>query len=146
MDSSPPGSSVHGTLQARILEWGCYAFLQGIFPTQGLNPCLLLWQGGSLPLIHLGSPPWAIRQMQIETIVRYYYTSNNGKTETKNRETLCAGGGYWETKSLSKFLVGIRNGATISALKHVWSNHFRHPTCNFHRAQELHSWALIPEK
>ena len=57
--------------------------------------------------------------MQIETIVRYYYTSNNGKTETKNRETLCAGGGYWETESLSKFLVGIRNGAIISALKHI---------------------------
>ena len=28
-----PGSSVHGTLQARILEW--VAVLQGIFPTQG---------------------------------------------------------------------------------------------------------------
>jgi len=22
MDCSPPGSSVHGTLQARVLEWG----------------------------------------------------------------------------------------------------------------------------
>jgi len=28
--SSPPGSSVHGTLQARILEWVA-SFLQGIF-------------------------------------------------------------------------------------------------------------------
>ena len=37
MDSSPPGSSVHGILQARILEWVCHAFLQGIFPTQRLN-------------------------------------------------------------------------------------------------------------
>ena len=27
-----------GFSKARILEWGCYAFLQGIFPTQGLNP------------------------------------------------------------------------------------------------------------
>ena len=26
MDSSPPGSSVHGTLQARVLEWGAIAF------------------------------------------------------------------------------------------------------------------------
>ena len=39
MDCSPPGSSVHGILQARILGW--VALLQGIFPTQGLNPCLL---------------------------------------------------------------------------------------------------------
>ena len=32
------GSSVHGILQARILEWVAIAFfLQGIFPTQGLN-------------------------------------------------------------------------------------------------------------
>ena len=26
MDCSPPGSSVHGTLQARVLEWGAIAF------------------------------------------------------------------------------------------------------------------------
>ena len=25
MDWSPPGSSVHGTLQARVLEWGAIA-------------------------------------------------------------------------------------------------------------------------
>ena len=32
MDCSPPSSSIHGILQARILEW--VALLQGIFPTQ----------------------------------------------------------------------------------------------------------------
>ena len=26
MDCSPPGSSVHGTLQARVLEWVAIAF------------------------------------------------------------------------------------------------------------------------
>ena len=41
MDSSLPGSSVHGTLQARILQWVAMALLQGIFPTQGFNPHLL---------------------------------------------------------------------------------------------------------
>ena len=41
MNCSQPGSSVHGILQARILEWGCHALLQGIFPTQGWNPGLL---------------------------------------------------------------------------------------------------------
>ena len=38
---------------------GCHFLLQGIFQTQGLNPCplhLLLWQVDSLPLHHLGSP------------------------------------------------------------------------------------------
>ena len=54
LDCSPPGSSDHGILQARILEW--VAILQGIFPTRGLNPCLLHWQGGSLPLSHQRCP------------------------------------------------------------------------------------------
>ena len=39
MDCSPPGSSVHGILQARMME-SCHALLQGIFPTQGRNPGL----------------------------------------------------------------------------------------------------------
>ena len=42
MDCSPPGSSVHGISQARVLEWVTYhALLQGIIPIQGLNLCLL---------------------------------------------------------------------------------------------------------
>ena len=52
MDSSPPGSSVHGILQARILEWVAMRSSRGIFPTQGSNPHLLHllhWQAGSLP-------------------------------------------------------------------------------------------------
>ena len=38
---------------------GCHALLQGMFPTQGLNPhllCLLHWQIGSLPLALSGKP------------------------------------------------------------------------------------------
>ena len=37
MDCSLPGSSLHGILQARILEWVAIFLLQGIFPTQGSN-------------------------------------------------------------------------------------------------------------
>ena len=29
MDCSPPGSSVHGIFQARVLEWGAIAFSEG---------------------------------------------------------------------------------------------------------------------
>ena len=47
MDCSLPGSSVHGILQARITGVGCHALLQGIFLTQGSNPCLLHWQVNS---------------------------------------------------------------------------------------------------
>ena len=51
-DYTPPGSSVHGNLQARIP--GCHALLQGIFLIWGLNRhllCLLHWQAGSVPLV-----------------------------------------------------------------------------------------------
>ena len=57
MDCSPPGSSVHGILQARILQWVARPLLQGIFPTQGSNPCLLQllhWQAGCLLLVPAG--------------------------------------------------------------------------------------------
>ena len=35
---------------------GSHCFLQGIFPTQGSDPCLPHWQADSLPLSHQGSP------------------------------------------------------------------------------------------
>ena len=42
MDCSLSGSSVHGIFPARILEWiPSHFLLQGIFPTQELNLCLL---------------------------------------------------------------------------------------------------------
>ena len=40
MDYSPPGSSVHGDSPSKNTGVGCHALLQGIFPTQGLNPGL----------------------------------------------------------------------------------------------------------
>ena len=41
MDCSPPGSSVPGDSLGQNTGVGCHALLQGIFPTQGWNPCLL---------------------------------------------------------------------------------------------------------
>ena len=41
---------------------GCHFLLQGIFPTQESNACLLHWQTGSLPLNHLGSRTLQITQ------------------------------------------------------------------------------------
>ena len=56
MASSPPGSSVHGILQARTLEW-VHFLLPGIFLIQGSYPCLLLWQADFQLLDHQGCPP-----------------------------------------------------------------------------------------
>ena len=50
MDYSLPGCSVHGILQARILERAAMPFSRGIFPTQGSNLHLQHWQVSSLPL------------------------------------------------------------------------------------------------
>ena len=57
IDSSLPDFSVHFPDKHTVM--GCHALLQGIFPTQGLNPpllCLLYWQVGSLPQAPLGKP------------------------------------------------------------------------------------------
>ena len=48
MDYSPPGSSVHGVLQARILEWVAIPSSKGFFPVQGLNLGLLYCMRASL--------------------------------------------------------------------------------------------------
>ena len=40
LDCSPPGSSVHGDSPGKNTGVGCHALLQGIFPTQELNPGL----------------------------------------------------------------------------------------------------------
>ena len=51
MNYSSPGFSVHGILQARILEWVAVPSSRGS-SQQGLNPALrhlLHWQVGSLP-------------------------------------------------------------------------------------------------
>ena len=56
MDGSLPGSSVHGILQVRILEWITF-LLQGIFPTKGPNPGLLHCRQILYCLSHQGNLP-----------------------------------------------------------------------------------------
>ena len=49
MDHGPPGSSVHGILQARILEWVAILFSRRIFRTQGIEPESPALQADPLP-------------------------------------------------------------------------------------------------
>ena len=55
MDCSLPGSSIHGILQARILEWVAIPFSRGL-PDPAMELASPALQADSLPLSHLGSP------------------------------------------------------------------------------------------
>ena len=59
MDCSPPGSSVHGILQARVLEWGAISSSRGIFPIQDSNLGLLYWGQILYPLNYEGCPQYS---------------------------------------------------------------------------------------
>jgi len=41
MDCSPPGSSIHGLLQARVLEWDAIAFSASHLTHNQLHPLIL---------------------------------------------------------------------------------------------------------
>ena len=56
MDCSPPGSSVHGIFQARVLEWGAIAF-SGICPYIYLNRLLLF---RCFRRVQLFVTPWTV--------------------------------------------------------------------------------------
>ena len=67
-DCSPPGSSIHGILQARILEWGASPFSRGSEP---ISPAL---QADSL----LSEPPGKPKvkkaySMPLDKLLRYLY-------------------------------------------------------------------------
>ena len=55
MDRGPLGSSVHGVLQARILEWGAISFSEGNLPNPGIEPVSPALAGGFFTI-------WATRE------------------------------------------------------------------------------------
>ena len=58
MDCSPLGSSVHGILQTKILEWVTVPSSRGIFLTQESNPGLLHCMQILYSVSHQGSQKW----------------------------------------------------------------------------------------
>ena len=68
MDCNPRGSSLHGILQARILEWQAripHCLLQRSLLTQGLNLGLLHGKWILYHLSHLGIPKTNIRKREL---------------------------------------------------------------------------------
>ena len=86
---SPPGSSVHGDSPGKNTGVGCHALLQGIFPTQRLNPGLLhcrrilyhLSHQGSLRILEWAAYPfsrgtsWPRNQTGVSCIAGRFFTS-----------------------------------------------------------------------
>ena len=58
--ATPPGSSVHGILQARILEWAAIPFSRGNLPNPGIEPGSPALQVDSLPSELPGKPVGSI--------------------------------------------------------------------------------------
>ena len=58
MDCRPPGSSIRGIFQARVLEWVAMPSSRRSFQPRDwtLVSCVLYWQVGSLPLVAPGKP------------------------------------------------------------------------------------------
>ena len=55
---------------------GCHFLLQGLFPTQGWNLCLLHWPVGSLQLSHRGSSLWGLPWIHLFWLVCKFKVNN----------------------------------------------------------------------
>ena len=89
--------TVHGILQARILEWVAFPFSRGIFPTQGLNPGLVHCRWILSQLSHKGSP-------RILNWVAYPFSSRFSWPRNWTRVSCIAGGFFtnWATRTSEK--------------------------------------------
>ena len=87
MDCSPPGSSVYGDSPGKDTGLGCHALLQGIFPTQGLNPALPHFTRILYRLSHQGSP---------RTLKRVACAFFRGPSQPRNQTGVsCIAGGFF---------------------------------------------------
>ena len=96
MDCRPPGSSVHGDFPGKNTGVGCHALLQGIFPTQGLNPSLPHCRQILYSLSHQGSPNTPTRRANFEKTDSTKFWQGCGIIETF---IWC----WWECKIVQHF-------------------------------------------
>ena len=84
LDCSPPGSSVHGDSSGKNPGVGCHFLLQEIFPTQGLNPCLLHCRQILYLLSHR-----EVHLKNVNNYARFTYNREPLKTSHMYMQTLC---------------------------------------------------------
>ena len=93
---NPMGYTVHGILQARILEWVAISFSRGIFPTQGINPGLLHCRQILYQLSHEGSPNHSMQKY----IVVFLHKPHLHVMKCNLYEKLNLGNRFWVPKSV----------------------------------------------
>ena len=97
--NSPPGSSVHGVSPSKNIGVDCQALLQGISPTQGLNPGLLHCRWILYWLSHQGSP-------RILEWKAYPFSRGSFQPRNQTRVSRIAGGLFtsWATREAQLFI------------------------------------------
>ena len=92
MDCSLPGNLIHGDSPGQNIGVGCHALLQGIFPTQGLNPGLL----------HCRQILYCLRNPQIQWLaLLLYWLYFSGTQPARSPRCVC----YDLSKRLVKAMV-----------------------------------------
>ena len=105
IDCSPPGSSVHGDFPDKNTGVGCHTLLQGILPTQGLNPGLPHCRQILYSLSHQGSPNTPTRRAKFEKTDSTKYWQGCGIIGTLTR--------LWNNWNSRTVLVGMQNCPTF---------------------------------
>ena len=92
LDSSPPGSSVHGIFSGKDAGVDCHFLFEGIFPTQGWNPYLLCpaLQADSLPAEPRGISNIAYNIKRLEAAEMSVIRRLLGNYERSNRGAPCS--------------------------------------------------------
>ena len=115
MDCRPLGSSVHGDSPGKNTGVGSLSLLQGIFPTQGLNPSLLHCRQMLYHLSHQGSP-------RILGWVAYPFS--RGSSWSRNRiEVSCVAGRFfprWTTRKALLLFIMFALVSFVTATRNMW--------------------------
>ena len=110
MDYSPPGSSLHGDSSGKNTGAGCHALLQGIFPTQGLNPGFPPCRQILYHLNHQGSP-------RILALIAYPFSRRTSQSRNQTQVSCTAGGFFtsWATWEAPKMYIQIKKKMQVAS-------------------------------
>ena len=126
MDCGPPGSSVHGISQARILEW------VAIFFSRASNQHLLHWQSSSLPLSHT----WEAQKLYYKTVFPVKQCLGSDICEMNELSLSVYGLGF-------NYLQMLLAQSSVQFSRSVLSNFLRHGLQSQASLSITNSWSLL---